>query len=109
MSQPTFAELEQLVRSRAKLKNSAFEDGLSSVVRHGAKTVFRLLIYDAAFYTSISGYVLLRWYGRSVGLQAFPLSPITSVGSLAAFIVVFFSASRCRRTPLPLRTAAHAR
>lgn len=85
------------MRSRNKLKNSAFEDGLPAVVRHVAKTVFRLLIHDGAFYTSLVGYVLLRWYGRSVGVQAFPLTPISSVGSLAAFIVVFFSARLARR------------
>ncbi len=95
--EPTFQELETLVRQRAKLKNSAFEDGLAAVVRHFAKTVFRLLLFDAAFYTSVFGYVLLRWYGRSEGLEAFPLTPISCVGSLAAFIIVFFTSQAWQR------------
>jgi hypothetical protein len=86
------------VRQRTKLKKGAFEDGIAAVVRHFAKTVFRLLLFDTSFYISLIGYVLLRWYGRAVGLQAFPLTPISCVGSLAAFIIVFYSALLAART-----------
>ncbi len=111
-AEPTFEELENLVRDRTKLKNSAFDDGLVAVFRHSAKTVFRLLLFDTAFYISVVGYVLLRWYGRSVGLDAFPLTPISCVGSLAAFIIVFFSAfgnkDACLRAACQRGGAMHA-
>ena len=67
------------------------------MVRHFKKTVFRLLLFDGAFYTSCFGYVPLRWYARHGGLNAFPLTPISCVGSLAAFIVVFFTSHAWQR------------
>jgi hypothetical protein len=95
--QPTFQELEKLVKERSRLKKCAFEDGLAAVFRHGAKTVFRLVIFDAAFYVSIVVYVLLRYYSHELGVDAFPMSPIACVGSLAAFIVVFFTSQAWQR------------
>ena len=95
--EPTFEELETLLRQRAKLKSGAFEDGLPAVVHHWRKTVLRLLITDGAFYTSLVGYVLLRWHGRAAGLSAFPLTPISCVGSLASFIVVFYTSQAWQR------------
>ena len=79
-------ELEKLVKERTRLKKCAFDDGLVAVFRHGAKTVFRLVVFDAAFYISIVVYVLLRYYAHELGVESFPVSPIACVGSLAAFI-----------------------
>lgn len=96
-AEPTFKQLEKLVKERSRLKKCAFDDGLFAVIRHGAKTVFRLLVHDSAFFISTGGYVLLRYYARDIGVEPFPLSPVSAVGSLAAFIVVFFVSQAWQR------------
>jgi hypothetical protein len=105
----SFDELEELVQVRAQLRNGALEGGLLAVVReqiacgssihaltrpqasHWTKTVFRVVVYDVGFYVSVVTYVLLRWYSRTIATPAFPFTLISAVGSLAAFIVVFYT------------------
>ena len=85
------------MKERSRLKKCAFDDGIIAVLRHCAKTVFRLLIVDAAFYFSLTVYVLLRYYAHQLGLESFPVSPISCVSGVSAFIIVFFTSQAWQR------------
>ena len=85
------------MKERSRLKKCAFEDGIIAVFRHCAKTVFRLLVVDAAFYVSIAVYVLLRYYAHRLGVESFPVSPISCVSGVSAFIIVFFTSQAWQR------------
>ena len=53
---------------------------------------------DVQFWLSQAGYVLLRFYARKYGCTAFPsLTPVSAVGSLSAFILVFFTSQAWSR------------
>lgn len=94
----TYDELQKLVETRNKLKRLAFEDRISSLVSSFSKTCFRFLLWDFQFWMSQAGYVALRYYAKSTGCSAFPsLTPVSAVGSLSAFIIVFFTSQAWNR------------
>jgi len=91
VGEATYDELLKLVETRNKLKRLAFQDRVGSLVSSFSKTFFRFLLYDVQFWTSQAGYCLLRYYAHSTGCSAFPtFTPVSAVGSLSSFILVFF-------------------
>lgn len=95
---PSAAELDHLLRQRAKLKKDAFKDGVFDLVRDAGKSALRWVGMDPSFWVAQGVYTLLRVYARGKGATPFPtLTPLSAVGSLCAFIVVFYTSQAWSR------------